>query len=263
MTSSPSKEDDTEMTDDATQSPHFQAIDFLRTRSLANVVQAEIERMIIDGELKPNERVNENALSQRLGVSRGPIREACSALAAMGLIEIIPNRGFFIRALTNDEAQDLSEARAGVFGCMAMLLAEKITDEELATLRGLLARMDELADLGDVHLYYPVNLEFHRQIGLLAGNRRLEAIYQSFVRELHIQRYRALANPDVLHVSNAEHTAIVDALAARDALGALVAARGHILNGITRTRSAGEPESATPPSAPVRQQRGPRVRSLS
>ena len=86
------------------------AIDFLRTRSLANVVQAEIERMIIEGELKPNERVNENALSQRLGVSRGPIREACSALGAMGLIEIIPNRGFFIRALTNDEALDLSKA---------------------------------------------------------------------------------------------------------------------------------------------------------
>ena len=53
------------MSDDLNQPPNLSAIDFLRTRSLANVVQAEIERMIIDGELKPNERVNENGLSQR------------------------------------------------------------------------------------------------------------------------------------------------------------------------------------------------------
>lgn len=220
---------------------NLSAIDFLRTRSLANVVQAEIERMIIDGELKPNERVNENGLSQRLGVSRGPIREACSALAAMGLIEIIPNRGFFIRALTNDEAQDLSEARASVFGCLAMMAAERITDEEIASLRALTDRMDEVVSINDVHIYYPINLEFHRRITELSGNKRLALIYQSFVRELHIQRYRALSSNDVLHVSNEEHKALVEALAARDPARALVAARGHILNGISRTRQAKEP----------------------
>lgn len=220
---------------------NISAIDFLRTRSLSNVVQAEIERMIIDGELKPNERVNENALSQRLGVSRGPIREACSALAAMGLIEIIPNRGFFIRALSNDEAQDLSEARASVFGCMAMMAAERVTDEEIALLKGLVTQMEKLASGGDVHIYYPVNLEFHQQIAALSGNKRLAAIYASFVRELHIQRYRALSSPDVLHISNSEHRAIVEALEQRDPAKALIAARAHILNGIERTRKAGEP----------------------
>lgn len=229
------------MSDTLNQPPGLSAIDFLRTRSLANVVQAEIERMIIDGELKPNERVNENGLSQQLGVSRGPIREACSALAAIGLIEIIPNRGFFIRALSNDEAQDLSQARAGVFGCLAMLLAERIIDAELELLRTLLQRMDEIVQLGDVHVYYPVNLEFHKRIAELAGNKRLAAIYQSFVRELHIQRYRALASPDVLAISNTEHRAIVEALAARDPVRTFVAARSHILNGIVRTRRAGQP----------------------
>lgn len=220
---------------------NISAIDFLRTRSLSNVVQAEIERMIIDGELKPNERVNENALSQTLGVSRGPIREACSALAAMGLIEIIPNRGFFIRALSNDEAQDLSEARASVFGCMAMMLAERVTDDQISLLKGLVAQMEALVGGGDVHVYYPINLEFHRQIAALSGNKRLATIYASFVRELHIQRYRALSNPDVLHISNSEHRAIVEALEKRDPVQALIAARSHILNGIERTRRAGEP----------------------
>lgn len=223
-----------------TETPNLSAIDFLRTKSLANVVQAEIERMIIDGELKPHERVNENGLSQRLGVSRGPIREACSALAAMGLIEIIPNRGFFIRALTNDEAQDLSIARASVFGALAMLLAERITDDELAALKALVDQMEAIVPLGDVHLYYPVNLEFHRTVATLAGNNRLASLYQSFVRELHIQRLHALASPDVLEVSNREHRAIYAALAARDGVAALLAARGHIMNGIVRTRRAAQ-----------------------
>ncbi|MCL6707163.1 FCD domain-containing protein [Pseudomonas sp. R2.Fl] len=231
------------MTNKTDSSDNLSAIDILRTRSLANVVQAEIERMIIDGELKPNERVNENGLSQRLGVSRGPIREACSALAAMGLIEIIPNRGFFIRQLSSDEARDLSEARACVFGSMAMMLAEKITPEQLAVLRGLIERMEEIADREEVRTYYPVNLEFHKQIAEMAGNSRLEAIYQSFVRELHIQRYRALSSHDVLHTSNREHRAIVDALEARDPVRSLVAARTHILNGIVRARQAGQPGS--------------------
>src|SRR5690606_81625 len=130
-------------------------------------------------------------------------REACSAISALGLIEIIPNRGFFVRALTNDEAHDLSMARAGVFACMAVLLAEKITEKQLRELRSLVQRMDEIAKTRQVHDYYPVNLEFHRKIAEMAGNKRLEMVYQSFVRELHIQRYRALSCGDTLEISNA------------------------------------------------------------
>lgn len=219
-------------------SQSLSAIDFLRTRSLANVVQAEIERMIVDGELKPNERVNENGLAQRLGVSRGPIREACSAIAAMGLIEIIPNRGFFVRALSDEEAIDLSEARAGIFGCMAMLAAERATEADVAALRELVDRLDDVALTGEVSVYYPVNLEFHDRLARTCRNARLAQMYRSLVRELHIQRYRALASGDVLEVSNAEHRAILDAVAAHDSFAAFQAGRAHIMNGIVRTRKA-------------------------
>ncbi len=222
----------------STLPPAFSPIDFLRTKSLANVVQAEIERMIVGGELTPNERINENALAQSLGVSRGPIREACSALAALGLIQIIPNRGFFVRELSEAEAIDVSEARAAVFACMVMALAERITPEQLAELYGLVDRMDAIVPTGEVSVYYPVNLEFHAQLAKMNGNNRLAHIYASLVRELHIQRYRALASADVLHVSNAEHRQIVDALAKGDPLQAFQTARAHIVNGIKRTQKA-------------------------
>jgi DNA-binding GntR family transcriptional regulator len=228
----------TPMSKQITTPPEFSAIDFLRTRSLASVVRAEIERMIVGGRLAPNERVNENALAQELGVSRGPIREACSALAAIGLIEIIPNRGFFVRALSDEEALDVSEARASIFASMAMILATRITDSQVAILRELVDRMDKIVPTGEVSIYYPVNLEFHEQIARMCGNRRLGQIYLGLARELHIQRYRALSSGDVLHVSNAEHRAILEALAARDPNKAFVAARTHILNGNVRTRKA-------------------------
>ncbi|MBZ9921622.1 FCD domain-containing protein [Mesorhizobium sp. BR1-1-7] len=216
----------------------FSPIDFLRTRSLANVVQHEIERMIVEGEFTPNERINENALAQQLKVSRGPIREACSALAALGLIQEIPNRGFFVRELSEDEARDVSEARACIFACMTMSVAEKITDPEIAKLRALVDRMDELAKIGEVSQYYPVNLEFHSELARMCGNGRLAQIYLGLARELHIQRYRALASGDVLDISNREHRAIVEAVAARDPQRAFAAGREHIVNGTSRTRRA-------------------------
>ena len=71
--------------------------------------------MMVEGEFAPNERINENVLAQRLGVSRGPIREACSGLAAIGLVQIIPNRGFFVSALSSAEVACIMLNSAKVF----------------------------------------------------------------------------------------------------------------------------------------------------
>jgi DNA-binding GntR family transcriptional regulator len=213
---------------------HLSPIDFLRTRSLTNVVQAEIERMIVDGELQPGERVNENALAQKLGVSRGPIREACSALTAMGLIAIIPNRGFFVRVLSDEEAADLGEARAGIFGYIGFLLARRITDEQLEQLNELTARMDEAAQTGKAKVYYPINLEFHDTIIRMCGNARLAQVYQGMVRELHIHRYRGLQDGEELVISNAEHKAMVSALASRRPDRAFEAFSDHVQKGLVR-----------------------------
>lgn len=218
--------------------PAISPIDFLRTRSLANVVQTEIERMIVEGEFTPNERINELSLAQKLKVSRGPIREACSALAALGLIQTIPNRGFFVRELSDAERQEVSEARACVFASMVMCVAKRIDEAGIAQLRALVDRMDELAKEGEVSHYYPVNLEFHSALALACGNARLAQMYLGLARELHIQRYRALASGDVLDVSNTEHRAILDAVANHDEQGAFAAAYAHIVNGTARTRRA-------------------------
>jgi DNA-binding GntR family transcriptional regulator len=191
--------------------------------------------MIVSGEMKPTQRINENALAQRLGVSRGPIREACSALAAMKLVDIVPNRGFFVRALSEEEAAAVNDAHAGVFAYAGVSLAERITDDQIARLWDILNLMELAADTGDVTKYYPINLEFHDAIIEMCGNQRIGEIYRSLVRELHIHRYRGVSDgTPALKISNAEHRQIVEALAARDPMRTFAAMRHHIYQGRER-----------------------------
>lgn len=207
----------------------------VRARSLSDQVRAAIERMILDGALAPNQRVNENALAQALGVSRGPVREACSSLAGMGLMEAIPNRGFFVRALSEEEARDVAEARTGVFAYCARLFATYATPADLARLRELVEEMERQAKASDSAGYYDTNLEFHGTVAARCGNRRLAEIYAGLVRELHIHRLRGLGNIEAMLDSNAGHRALVEALAARDPAAAFEAARMNAARGMTRS----------------------------
>jgi DNA-binding GntR family transcriptional regulator len=211
-------------------------IAILQSRSLADAVRDEIEAMVLDGRFKPTERINELALAARLGVSRGPIREACSALSALGLLESVPNRGFFVRRLDEDELTEVAEARACVFASIIAAVAVRAGENDMARLRDLVDEMDDAAALGKVRDYYPVNLRFHALLGVMCRNRRLAAIYQGLARELHVQRYRALSDGDNLSVSNAEHRAIVTAISAGDPDVAFRAGRDHVLNGFARMK---------------------------
>src|SRR5919112_3447362 len=94
-----------------------------RTESLTSLVRRELERMIEVGELKAGDRLNENALALKLGVSRGPVREACRGLEQSGLVQVIVNRGVFVREISNRQAWELYEIRANLYGLAGRPLA--------------------------------------------------------------------------------------------------------------------------------------------
>lgn len=200
----------------SSQNSSLSALEILRTKSLTSVVQEEIERMIWDEELEPNDRINEVTLAQRFGVSRGPVREACHALAAVGLLDITPSRGFSVRSLSAQEVAEMYEARAGLCGYMGMLLAERLTDSNLERLDVMVEKMDKAASAGDVERYYRLNLEFHHGLFSMTGNARLTQIYDGVVRELHLCRVKALSQAGALKASNSEHRTILETLAKRD-----------------------------------------------
>jgi DNA-binding GntR family transcriptional regulator len=210
----------------------------LRENSISGVVRHEIERLILSGELPTGTRVNENAIALRLGVSRGPVREACRALVELGLLDLIPNRGVFVRSLDRHDVEEVYDLRAGLTGLAGSLLAVKVADAEVDRLRTLVEEMDKAADAGDFRSFYPINLEFHDVILQLTGNSRLIKSYRSLVKEFQLFRTHGLVQSDALKESNQEHHAILAALEQRDAIGAYDASFRHVQHGKQRMFAA-------------------------
>lgn len=205
------------------------ALHIRRTESLTSIIRRELERMIARGELKAGERLNENALAAKLGVSRGPIREACRGLEQSGLVDVVVNRGVFIREVSSREAAELYELRAVLYGLAGRLLAPVITRGQIDVLTGYLDEMDAAIAADDLNAFYPGNLRFHESIVAFCGNGRLAAECASIHREMHLFRRRALDMPGRMTISNAEHRSIVARLAAHDADGAAAELEAHVL----------------------------------
>ncbi len=201
-----------------------------REVSLPALVRAEIERLIETGELAPGDWVNEAMIAARLGVSRGPVREACRGLEQSGLLIVIVNRGAFVREISTEEAAELYDLRAVLFALAGRKLAARITDDDIRSLSYLVERMEVAAEADSLNDYYPLNLEFHRALLAMAKSPRLLQTYQSLVRELHLFRRRALVSEGRMRESNAEHRAIVAALAKRDADRAASLMQSHVLD---------------------------------
>lgn len=188
----------------------------VKTVSLTNALEKQIERLIVEGELAPGERLNEIQLASRFGTSRGPLREATRSLEAKGFVEVIRNRGVFVRQLSIEEALEVYDVRAALFGLAGRLLAQKMNDELLAKLNRQLDAMEAAAAQSDFETYYPLNLEFHRTIVESAGNKTLLAEYLRFVKKMHLFRAKSLVQGGGLAVSNREHREMVNSLASGD-----------------------------------------------
>ena len=220
------------------KSPAEQAVELRRSQTLVSICEAEIERLILDGELGRGARINELALAARLSVSRGPLREACRSLAQAGLLEARVNRGFFVRKLARKEVIDLYDLRAGLMRLAGELVAQRVSDRDLDRLNALVAAMDTAYDGGDTVRFQDLNAEFHAVLVVAADNRRLQQVYNGLAKELRLFRRRGLASGDAMHASNREHRAIVEAIAARDPAAAGAAMEHHILQGKARFVSA-------------------------
>jgi DNA-binding GntR family transcriptional regulator len=214
------------------------ALRIRRTESLASLVRKELERMIVSGELKGGDRLNENALAERLGVSRGPIREACRGLEQSGLVEVIVNRGTFVRQIDLRTALGIYDVRAALFGLAGRILATSAAPALLAQLGRLVDAMDRAST--DIDAYYPLNVEYHATLVDACDNPHLSATYRNLSKELHLYRRRGLVPRESMQASNREHRAILESIAARDPQRAQALMEAHILAGKARLVRAGD-----------------------
>jgi DNA-binding GntR family transcriptional regulator len=203
-------------------------------------VQRELERMIAVGELKGRDRINESALALKLGISRGPIREACRTLEQTGLLRSEINRGFFVREISMKEALDIYDLRAQLGWMAGRLAASAVTPAQLEELDAMVARMGDAAEANDVGCYYPLNIEFHTRIVEIADNHKLTQFWPVLEDALHLYRSRSFVLPGSLRASNYDHRAIVAALSEGNAEGAGRLLSEHILKGKARLLRSAE-----------------------
>ena len=210
-------------------------IALLQSSSLTSVVQQEIERSILCGELAPGDKLIEAALAEKLGVSRGPVREAFRILEQAGLVRQEKNRGAFVRQPPLDEAMEIFDLRAMMDEAVGRRLAASITPAQLKVLRGLVERMARLVKDGLADDYALLNLEFHDTLVEYAGNRKLTSLYRKLINELSLFRRLNLADRALLPISASEHRGILKAIASGDAEAAGRAMREHVLESKERT----------------------------
>ena len=229
--------------------PH-PTIALLQSSSLTSVVQQEIERRILAGELAPGAKLIEAALAAELGVSRGPVREAFRRLEAAGLLRQEKNRGVFVRDVPLAEAMEIYDLRAMMDEAVGRRLASAITPEQLRSVRALVDAMEKAVKAGDADAYHLLNLEFHDALVEFAGNRKLTSLYRRLINELSLFRRLNLAEARVLPLSVADHRAIVKAIASGDADAAGRAMRDHVLGSKERTlrNQASAPVAAPEPN---------------
>ena len=223
-------------------SPH-PTITLLKTSSLSSVVQSELERMILSGELTPGEKLTEVALANRLGVSRGPLREAFRMLEEAGLVRTEKNRGVFVRDLPVEEAVEILELRAAMDELVGRRLAERITAAELKEIRAVVDRMAQAVKTRDRHGYHALYLGFHDRLVELAGNAKLTAIYRRLIKELSLFRLH-LDESGSLPVSVGEHRQIVKAIASGDVDAAGRTMFDHVMD--SKRRMIGHPVRPPP-----------------
>jgi phosphonate utilization transcriptional regulator len=201
-------------------------------------VQAEIEQLILRGELAIGQRINETDLALRFGMSRGPIREALRALEESRLVRSEKNRGVFVREVSVDEADEIYDVREALDQLVGQRVAERATPDQLRELEAVVAAMDGATGTHDVKTYHALNLKFHDMLVDYAGNARLTESYRQLTKGLLLFRLRGLQDGGGFAVSNTEHKAVLDAVAARDSARAGRLLRRHAVESRARMHKA-------------------------
>jgi DNA-binding GntR family transcriptional regulator len=211
--------------------------------SYADQIAQILEREILEGRYGRDEHLQQDELCRRFGVSRTPAREALRKLQAMGLVELVPNRGAMVRLPTLRELTEVYRIRAELEGLATELTAANRTDELMARLHEAQSQLASVvATVRPERLAEPdgspaaerlreFNDQFHQLIHTGSGNATLGRMIQDLQRYFPKDAVRlAVASPTALHrLYLDEHAVILTELAAGRAAGARAAMQDHIL----------------------------------
>lgn len=194
----------------------------------ANQIAETLEQLLLLGEYKDGDRLDELRLAGHFCVSRTPIREALQILVSSGMAEQIPRRGVFVRQPGPVELMEMFETMAELEGACGRLAAARITEEGLHKLVEVNANCQQAILNLDYGLYYSENEKFHQIIYRGAANNYLERLALQLQNRLKPYRKMQLRFRGRLNQSMAEHVKIVTALQDGNAEDAAITLRAHV-----------------------------------
>lgn len=200
----------------------------LPRQSLHNMVAEKLRDMIVHGALKAGEKIRVGELSERLGVSPTPFREALKVLAEEGLVELTPNRGARVSLFSSEEAATLFEVIAGLESLAAELTAVRMTDTDLASLQELHDEMRGHYQARRKDQYFDLNSLVHEAILEFARNDILAATHKRLLLRSRRGRYIAIVDPQRWDEAMREHEELMRALHRHDAAAAAAIWRKHL-----------------------------------
>ncbi len=174
-------------------------------------------------------RLDERQISQDLGVSRTPVREAIARLEQEGLVRIVPRRGVFVARKTKSEIVEMITVWAALESMAARLITKQATDEEIASLRALFATIEDDTEQANIDEYSGMNIRFHQAIIRLSKSQLIETMTETLFIHMRAIRARTIGESNRIQRSIVDHMNIIKALEVRDADLAERLSREHTL----------------------------------
>ncbi|MFN3614556.1 MAG: GntR family transcriptional regulator [Rubrimonas sp.] len=194
----------------------------------AGALRDALEEEILTGRLRPGDRLEEQALADRFGVSRTPIREALFQLSAAGLVVQKPRRGAVVAEVGPVRLAEMFEVMAELEALCARLAARRASAEELAAIRAAHEGCMAAAEAGEGDAYFYGNERFHALIRAAGRNHFLHEQAETLHKRLRPYRRLQLRAHDRIRASFEEHGRIVEALETGDGEAAARVMRAHI-----------------------------------
>jgi DNA-binding GntR family transcriptional regulator len=212
-----------------------------KSRTLSDQAMDMLVEAILRGDMEPGERIAEATLARKLGISRGPLREAIRRLEGKSLLVRKPHVGVSVASPSPEEILEVFQMREVLEGLACRMAARHMTGIELDRLERILGDHSTHSDLQDGRAYYQSSgdFDFHYQIIVASRSKRLiDTLLGDLYQFIRIFRYRASAKPGRAQKAFGEHMLILEALKARDQAAAEAAMRAHVARATETLRAS-------------------------
>jgi DNA-binding GntR family transcriptional regulator len=206
----------------------------MEIESIVDLAKRHMELWIIKGEYEPGQKLKEEEIAMRLGISRPPIREAFKALETEGLVVRKPRRGVFVTEMTAKDVWEAYTLKAALYEMATELAMVKISSDQTGELDAIVSRMEGCISNEPVDLleYQDYHQSFHHQIMIISGHDRLKKISVSIHNQVGRFSYRSLQDKSHLKSSVRYHRKIINAMKVKNKPLACRLMKEHVLEAL-------------------------------